>query len=77
MLYVFAIDPAVAGADYTVSRLLSEAFPDEVVELFRLYNGAVVGQNLLNLELLRAFGDAVPVTVDNGAQAPPFEYAFV
>ena len=28
VLYVFTIDPAVKGADYTVSMILAEAFPD-------------------------------------------------
>ena len=27
VLYVFMIDPAVKGADYTVSTILAEAFP--------------------------------------------------
>ena len=30
VLYVFIIDPAVKGADYTVSTILAEAFPPEV-----------------------------------------------
>jgi hypothetical protein len=30
VLYVFVLDPVVKGADYTVSRILAEAFPDEI-----------------------------------------------
>jgi hypothetical protein len=68
VLYVFVMDPAVKGADYTLSRLLSEAFPDEVRGLFRLYNGAVVGQNLVNLQLLEHFGEPVRTDVKPAAQ---------
>src|SRR5579862_3956914 len=33
-LYVFFIDPPVKGADYTVSAILAEAFPQEVQALY-------------------------------------------
>lgn len=53
VLYVFVMDPAVKGADYTVSKILSEAFPAEVQELFKLYTAAFAGsQSLLNLQLI-------------------------
>ncbi len=68
VLYVFVMDPAVKGADYTLSRLLSEAFPDEVQALFRLYNGAVVGQNLVNLQILERFGEPVRTDLKPAAQ---------
>jgi hypothetical protein len=68
VLYVFVMDPAVKGADYTLSRLLSEAFPDEVQALFRLYNGAVVSQNIVNLQLLERFGEPVRADVKPAAQ---------
>jgi hypothetical protein len=57
VLYVFEIDPAVAGADYTVSTILSEAFPEQVQELYEKYAGAYAsGQNLVNLKLISALG---------------------
>ncbi len=56
VLYLFVMDPAVKGADYTVSRVLSEVFPDEVQALFQLYNGAVLGQSLLSLTQVADFG---------------------
>jgi hypothetical protein len=54
VLYVFIIDPSVKGADYTVSNILSEAFPpDQVVALFKQYAESYAsGQNLLNLTLV-------------------------
>jgi hypothetical protein len=55
VLYVFTIDPAVKGADYTVSTILAEAFPTEVQALFKQYAEAfAAGQNFVNLTLLSA-----------------------
>jgi 23S rRNA G2069 N7-methylase RlmK/C1962 C5-methylase RlmI len=53
VLYVFQIDPAVKGADYTVSTILAEGFPDQVQELFKKYADAyAAGQNVVNLKLV-------------------------
>jgi hypothetical protein len=53
VLYVFMIDPAVKGADYTVSTILAEAFPTEVQALYKQYAEAyATGQNFLNLSLV-------------------------
>jgi hypothetical protein len=58
VLYVFTIDPAVKGADYTVSTILAEAFPTEVQGLYKSYADAYAGgQNFVNLRLVRALGD--------------------
>ena len=57
VLYVFIMDPAVKGADYTVSTILSEAFPQEVRELFEKYRDAYAsGQNFVNLALTSDMG---------------------
>jgi hypothetical protein len=53
VLYVFTIAPAVPGADYTVSTILAEAFPNEVQALYRQYAEAYAsGQNIINLKLV-------------------------
>ena len=54
VLYVFVMDPAVKGADYAVTNILTEAFPAaEVVALYRQYAGAFApGQNFVNLALI-------------------------
>lgn len=54
VLYVFVMDPAVKGADYSVTKILTEAYPTtEVQELYKLYSAAYAsGQSLLNLEPL-------------------------
>jgi hypothetical protein len=50
VLYVFLLDPAVMGADYGLGRILSDAYPDEVQNIWKLYTGAVAGGgSLLNL----------------------------
>jgi hypothetical protein len=52
VLYVFVMDPAVKGADYGVAKILSEAYPNEVMDLYRMYTGAfaTAGQTLINLQ---------------------------
>ena len=53
VLYVFWLSPVVKGADYTVSKILFEAFPDEAQEISRKFSGSYSGgQTLVNLQLL-------------------------
>jgi pyruvate/2-oxoglutarate dehydrogenase complex dihydrolipoamide acyltransferase (E2) component len=53
VLYVFVIDPAVKNADYTVSTILAEVFPQEVQTLYKQYADAYAsGQNFVNLTLV-------------------------
>jgi hypothetical protein len=57
VLYVFIIEPSVKGADYTVSTILNEAFPQEVQALYKQYAEAYAsGQNFVNLTLVSDFG---------------------
>lgn len=56
-LYVFLIDPVVKDADYTVSRVLAKAFPNEVQEIFKVYSSCFAGgvtlqnyQNVANMK---------------------------
>lgn len=52
-LYVFIIDPAVKDADYTVSTILAEAFPQDVQALYKQYAESYAsGQNFVNLQLV-------------------------
>ena len=63
VLYVFVIDPTVKGADYTVSTILAEVFPQEVQTLYKQYAEAYAsGQNFVNLTLVSDMG--------KGATAP-------
>ena len=60
MLYLFTIDPAVKGADYTVSTILAEAFPDDVQVLYRQYAESYAsGQNFVNLTLVTPFATEI------------------
>jgi hypothetical protein len=53
VLYVFWLNPVVKGADYTVSKILYEAFPEEAQGLYHKFSGAYSGgQTLVNLQLL-------------------------
>jgi hypothetical protein len=63
VLFVFVMDPAVKGADYTVSTILAEAFPDEVQDLYKRYADAyATGQNVVNLKLTAALGQTAPTS---------------
>jgi hypothetical protein len=57
-LYVYIVDPAVKGADYSVTNILSEAYSgDELKALFKQYNEAyATGQNFVNLSLVSDLG---------------------
>jgi len=61
VLYVFTMDPAVKGADYTVSTLLAEAFPGEALTLLKQYSDAyAAGYNFVNLGLIQDFSKKQP-----------------
>jgi hypothetical protein len=52
----FLLDPPVPGADYTVSRILGDAFPGQTRELFKGYSALFDGGvSLLNYTLVRDF----------------------
>jgi len=57
VLYVFVIDPSVKDADYTVSTILAEAFPQDVQTLYKQYAESYAsGQNFVNLALVSDLG---------------------
>jgi hypothetical protein len=58
-LYVFIVDPAVKGSDYSVTSILAEAFSsDELSALYKQYSEAYAsgGQNFVNLSLISDLG---------------------
>lgn len=60
VLYVWIMDPAISAGDYTVSKILADAFPMEVQELYQKFSEAyATGQNLVNLQLIQSFGQAM------------------
>jgi hypothetical protein len=70
ILFVFVIDPVVAGEDYSLGKVLVEAFPDPVKlqEVWALYTGSVTGGgSLLNLTPVSA--TVVPATKPAAAPA--------
>jgi hypothetical protein len=58
IVYVFDIDPAIKGADYTVATILAEAFPNDVQALYNQYLDCYAsGQNVVNLKLVAALAE--------------------
>lgn len=62
VLYVFVMDPTVKGADYGVAKILAEAYPTEIMELYRMYTAsfAPAGQTLINLQPVASESNANP-----------------
>jgi hypothetical protein len=58
VFYLFVIDPAVKGADYSVGKILSEGLPPaEVQDVWKKYTDSLAaGQNVLNLSMIANFG---------------------
>jgi hypothetical protein len=54
VMYVFVIDPAIPGAEYGLGRILAEAYPDQIQEIWKLYTGSLTpSATLLNLSPLK------------------------
>jgi hypothetical protein len=68
VLYVFVMDPVVKNADYGIAKILAEAYPAEIADLYRMYSGAFApaGQTLLNLKPI-----APPAPGDAATKTPP------
>lgn len=62
VLYVFVLDPTVGGADYSLGRILADAYPDQtkLQEIWKLYSGSVTGGSLLNLMPLKPQAPETP-----------------
>jgi hypothetical protein len=57
VVYIFLINPVVKDADYTVSKILAEAFPNEVQALFQTYSAAYAGGvSMSNYQLVADLG---------------------
>ena len=64
VLYVFVLDPVVKNADYTITKILSEAFPSEVQELYTKLVACYPpqsGQSIVNLQAVINMSGATPV----------------
>ena len=79
VLYAFLLDPAVPGADYALGPILSDAYPDQIEQIWKLYQGALAGpgsQTLLNLTPVQppplpTSGTAPTATQPSGTPAQP------
>ena len=56
VLYINFLSPILKGADYTISKILAEVFPQEVQQLFPLYRDAFAGLARAELSLIQDFG---------------------
>ena len=64
VVYIWLLDPAVKDEDYSITTILTEAFPNEAQDLWAKYVACFVsGQTMLNLQQVLAMGPAGTVTV--------------
>ena len=71
VLYVFLIEPAVAGADYGLGRILAAAYPDQIEKIWSLYTGSQAsGGSLLNLTPVQPPA-ALPTPPSSAPPTPP------
>ena len=55
-LYIHFIDPPAPTADYTVMKILYDAFPAESTNIYNQYRDAFVGQSAVKLSLVANLG---------------------
>jgi hypothetical protein len=49
-IYVYLFDPTVVGADYSIGKILADAYPEQAEQIWKLYRDSVSGGgSLLNL----------------------------
>jgi len=74
VIYVFLLDPTVGGADYGLGRILSDAYPDQIQDIWKLYTGSLAGGgSLLNLAPLQPSPSPVPLPPAPVQSAPPVQ----
>ena len=57
VMYLFVMDPSVKDADYTVSKIIYEAFPAEAQDLYnKMRESYVPGGSKLTLQIIQDFG---------------------
>lgn len=70
ILYLYIVDPAVGGADYTVTKIIAEAFPTEAQAIYEKVKDAYAGQSIVNLQLVASFGGAAVAPAAPAAMPP-------
>ena len=55
VLYVWVVDPAVKDVEYSVSAILTEAFPAEAAALYKTLADCYSGQAIINLTTTASF----------------------
>jgi hypothetical protein len=74
VIYVFLLDPTVGGADYGLGRILSDAYPDQIQDIWKLYTGSLAGGgSLLNLTPVQPSSSPVPLPPAPAQSAPPVQ----
>jgi len=73
VVYVYVLDPAVPGADYSIGRILADAYPEQILEIWKLYTGSVTGGGtIMNLNAVEPMppAPAEPALAPGTTQVP-------
>lgn len=55
VMYLYFVDPTVADADYTATRIIAEVMPSEAQAIYETIKDAFAGQSIANLTLVKDF----------------------
>ena len=73
VVYLYVLDPAVPGADYSIGRILADAYPEQIQEIWKLYTGSVTGGGtIMNLNAVEPMppAPAEPALAPDATQVP-------
>jgi len=73
VVYMYVLDPAVPGADYSIGRILADAYPEQIQEIWKLYTGSVTGGGtIMNLNAVEPMppAPAEPALAPGATQVP-------
>jgi len=64
VVYIWLFDPAVKDVEYSITSILTEAFPNEAQDLWAKYTACFASpQSMLNLTQVLSMGPAGTATV--------------
>jgi hypothetical protein len=70
VMYLYIVDPVAPGEDYTVTRIIAEAFPTEAQAIYETIKDAYAGQSILNLTLVQDFTKGAGAAPATGTTPP-------
>jgi len=70
IMYLYIVDPVAPGEDYTVTRIIAEAFPTEAQAIYETIKDAFAGQSIVNLSLVQDYTKSAAAAPATGTTPP-------